>query len=84
MAIPVRPLFTTKYAPKFIWAPLAFSCSLTSIPMTSFYSNVSIDEIWLENVVIQMNDPDDHTTIDALATRLELRAPHATVDIAYK
>ena len=56
---------------------------MTSIPLVSLYSNVTIDETWLYNVYIQMNDPDDHSTIDALATRLELNAPYCTVDKAY-
>ena len=83
-AIPVRPLFTAKYVPKFMyWRSTWDSWAVTSIPLVSLYSNVTIDETWLYNVYIQMNDPDDHSTIDALATRLELNAPYCTVDKAY-
>ena len=59
------------------------STALLSMPMITFIGNTTIDETWLLNIIIQMNDPSDHKTIDALATRLEIHAPSASVDKAY-
>ena len=75
----MRPLFIAKYQPKFIFCKSFDSWGLMNIPLTSFMANVTIDEMYLLNVIIQMKDPNDHQTIDAIATRLEINAPYASV-----
>ena len=54
-----------------------------NIPLNTFMANITIDESHLLNVIIQMKDPDDHQTIDAIATRLEINAPYASVEKSY-
>ena len=48
---------------------------MTSIPNYSFWTNTTMDEIPYYNLFIQMNDPDDHTTIDNICTSLSEAAP---------
>ena len=79
----MRPLFTAKYLPKSMFGKSFDSWGLMSIPMNTFMANITIDESHLLNVIIQMKDPNDHQTIDAIATRLEINAPLATVEKSY-
>ena len=79
----MRPLFTAKYLPKFMFGRSWDSWGLMNIPMNTFMANITIDESHLLNVIIQMKDPNDHQTIDAITTRLEINAPYATVEKSY-
>ena len=71
----MRPLWTTKYIPKFIVSPVWDSWGIMSLPTWTFVSNTTIDETYLMNVIIQVNDPSDHQTIDAIATQLQFHTP---------
>lgn len=42
-----------------------------SIPLYTRYSNSTMDEVVYNDLIIQMNDPDDHHTIDNICTELE-------------
>lgn len=84
LAYPLRSLFTAKYIPKFIQAPGFDSWGMIQIPLFTLNANTTIDSTYLEQVVIQMNDPNDHTTIDSLALKLQLAAPGATVSKTYE
>ena len=72
-----RPLFSVTDYPSFvvIWDPL----SITSIPYYSLVTNTTMDEIPYYNLFIQMNDPDDHTTIDSICTNLAEAAPGVSI-----
>ena len=63
----MRALWTTKTIPKFVPFDDAPSYGLTNIPYLSWLTDYTIDEMPLLYVIIQMNDPSDHATIDELA-----------------
>ena len=67
LAYPMRPLFTTSYTPKFIVTPSFDSWGMSQIPLFTLQANTTIDTTYLEKVIIQVNDPDDHETINAIA-----------------
>ena len=57
--------------------------SITSIPYYSLVTNTTMDEIPYYNLFIQMNDPDDHTTIDSICTSLSEAAPGVSIQKTY-
>ena len=80
----MRALFTMPYAPQYFDDPNPYeSVAMVSLPMATFLGNCTMDDAWLLYVIIQMKDPSDHKTIDAIATRLEIHANSASVDKAY-
>ena len=56
----MRALFIAKYMPKFMYDKSFDSWGLVSIPLLTWLGNITIDEIYLLNMMIQVNDPDDH------------------------
>ena len=46
-------------------------------------ANCTMDEVYYETLMITMNDPDDHDTIDALAEDLKNTGVGGHIDVAY-
>lgn len=42
------------------------------MPLMTSLANISIDDMYLTNVLIQMNDPEDHETIENIGKAFEL------------
>lgn len=57
---------------------------LINLPVFMRMANVTMDDLTMSNLIIQMNDPEDHTTIDNLAAALKARCSYATVAVTYK
>ena len=60
----MRMLWMTKYDPTYVYYPYGYFWGVTSIPLYSFLANTTMPEISMRKLIIQMNDPDDHATID--------------------
>ena len=54
-----------------------------SVPSMTQMANCTIDELFLEKVIIQVNDPSDHDAIDDLKSQLE-DFTDASVSESYK
>lgn len=81
-------MWTTKYDPMFLQPALGGgdykTFGLMSVPVYSFYSNITMDEVYMINLIIQMNDPDDHSTIDSLANALEAKSYGVDITKTYE
>ena len=62
----VRPLFTTKAEPDFLKLSQSTTVSygMLSVPLYCQISGISVEELVLDKVLIQVRDPDDHDLID--------------------
>lgn len=57
---------------------------MMNIPTYTFVANSTIDGTWLKNIIINMNDPSDHATINAIATQIQISVPNATINKTYE
>ena len=64
----VRPIFTTKATPDFISTSGMYG--LIQIPIYLQLSNASMDIMKWSQVLISVNDPDDHALIDEIIVSL--------------
>ena len=67
---PMRAIWTAHYTPTYLDLKKNSQWALINIPYFSFIANCNIDDIYLTNLIIQVNDPDDTATIDKLAKDL--------------
>ena len=74
--MPLRTLWTAKYEPHFV--PFAAGSwqawGLASIPLMTFLADTTMEDTRLSNLLIVMEDPDDHETIDEIAKAFEEEA----------
>ena len=54
-----------------------------NIPLFTRFANTTIDSLEMTYLFIQMNDPNDHATINKLGQSLQTAFPDATIKLAY-
>ena len=81
-----RALWLAKYTPKYVEQYLGGynAWGVQGLPQFSWSANFTFDEFSFDILIIVMNDPDDHATIDALANDLdELLGSTANINKSY-
>ena len=78
-----RPLITYKDNPPYIASGLNFN--LINIPMYAFMGNyTTLSDIEYLELFVQVKNPKDHETIDAIASEFGTKVPSGSVTVAYK
>ena len=67
---PMRGLWSVDGDPFFIDS-YVFSWGQTNIPLFLRLTNCTMDDLALQKLIIRMNDPSDHNTIDRLSFALK-------------
>ena len=78
----MRQSFTYKYNPFYFGADTS-QTAIMSVPMISYLSGCDMDEMLYYQVFINVNDPNDHTTINQIADAIKAKIPDSEILKAY-